>query len=63
MQNLVTGVHSGFEYKLEIVGVGYRAQVQGKNSIYHWDFSPSGICYSRGVAIETPSQTEIVIQV
>ena len=63
VQNLVTGVHSGFEYKLEIVGVGYRAQVQGKKLNLSLGFShPVEFTIPEGVAIETPSQTEIVIK-
>ncbi len=63
IQNLVTGVQSGFEYKLEIVGVGYRAQVQGKKLNLSLGFShPVEFTIPEGVAIETPSQTEIVIQ-
>ena len=62
VQNLVTGVHSGFEYKLEIV-VGYRAQVQGKKLNLSLGFShPVEFAIPEGVAIETPSQTEIVIR-
>ena len=63
VQNLVTGVHSGFEYKLEIVGVGYRAQVQGKKLNLSLGFShPVEFSIPEGVTIETPSQTEIVIK-
>ena len=63
VQNLVTGVHSGFEYKLEIVGVGYRAQVQGKKLNLSLGFShPVEFSIPDGVSIETPSQTEIVIK-
>lgn len=63
VQNLVTGVHSGFEYKLEIVGVGYRAQVQGKKLNLSLGFShPVEFPIPEGVVIETPSQTEIVIK-
>ncbi len=63
VQNLVTGVHSGFEYKLEIVGVGYRAQVQGKKLNLSLGFShPVEFAIPEGVAIETPSQTEILIK-
>ena len=63
VQNLVTGVHSGFEYKLEIVGVGYRAQIQGKKLNLSLGFShPVEFPIPEGVTIETPSQTEIVIK-
>ena len=63
VQNLVTGVHSGFEYKLEIVGVGYRAQIQGKKLNLSLGFShPVEFAIPEGVTIETPSQTEILIK-
>ena len=63
VQNLVTGVEAGFEYKLEIVGVGYRAQVQGKKLNLSLGFShPIEFSIPEGVAIETPSQTEVIVK-
>ena len=63
LQNMVTGVAEGFERKLEIVGVGYRAQMQGKKLNLSLGFShPVEFEIPDGVAIETPSQTEILIR-
>lgn len=63
LQNMVTGVADGFERKLEIVGVGYRAQVQGKKLNLSLGFShPVEFEIPEGIAIETPSQTEIVVR-
>ncbi|HEU5019412.1 MAG TPA: 50S ribosomal protein L6 [Pseudolabrys sp.] len=60
--NLVTGVSKGFEEKLEINGVGYRAAVQGKNLSLQLGFSHD-VTYAipQGVSITTPKPTEIVI--
>jgi len=63
VQNMVTGVSQGFERKLDIVGVGYRAAVQGKNLNLTLGFShPVNFPIPEGITIETPSQTEIVIK-
>jgi large subunit ribosomal protein L6 len=63
IQNIVTGVSEGFEKKLEIVGVGYRASVSGKNLNLSLGFShPVEFPIPDGVTIETPSQTEILIK-
>ncbi|GMQ96479.1 MAG: 50S ribosomal protein L6 [Gammaproteobacteria bacterium] len=62
LNNLVIGVTQGFEKKLELVGVGYRAQVQGKTLNLTLGFShPVDIPVPDGINIETPSQTEVVI--
>jgi large subunit ribosomal protein L6 len=60
--NLMTGVTKGFERKLEINGVGYRAAVQGKNLQLALGYSHD-VVYSipEGIAIVTPKPTEIVI--
>ena len=61
--NLVTGVSQGFEKKLELVGVGYRAQVQGKKLNLTLGFShPVEYEIPEGITIECPSQTEIVVK-
>ena len=61
--NMVTGVSAGFEKKLEIVGVGYRAQAQGKKLNLSLGFShPVVYQMPEGVSVETPSQTEIVLK-
>lgn len=63
IQNIVTGVSEGFERKLEIVGVGYRAAVSGKVLNLTLGFShPVEFQIPEGITIETPSQTEIVIK-
>ena len=62
LANMAQGVTEGFERKLELVGVGYRAQAQGKNLNLTLGFSHP-VVYSapEGINIETPSQTEVVI--
>jgi large subunit ribosomal protein L6 len=63
MQNIIKGVTEGYQHKLEIVGVGYRAQVQGKTLNLTLGFShPVKFDIPDGIVIETPSQTEIVIK-
>ncbi|MAJ90701.1 MAG: 50S ribosomal protein L6 [Legionellales bacterium] len=63
VQNIITGVSEGFERKLEITGVGYRAAVSGKTLNLTLGFShPVVFQIPDGVTIETPSQTEIVIK-
>lgn len=62
LANMVQGVTEGYERKLELVGVGYRAQVQGKNLNLTLGFShPVVYAAPEGINIETPSQTEVVI--
>ncbi len=62
VDNMVNGVSKGFEKKLTIVGVGYRAAVQGKNLNLTAGFShPVAYAVPEGITIETPSQTEIVV--
>jgi len=62
VNNLVLGVTDGFEKKLELVGVGYRAQAKGKVLNLSLGFShPVDYELPEGVAVVTPSQTEIVI--
>jgi len=63
LQNIVTGVTVGHERKLTIIGVGYRAQVQGKVLDLTLGFShPVKFEIPEGISIETPTQTEIVIK-
>ena len=60
--NMVTGVSSGYEKKLTIVGVGYRAQAQGNKLNLSLGFShPVIYNVAKGVTVETPSQTEIIV--
>jgi large subunit ribosomal protein L6 len=63
LQNMVTGVTAGFERKLDLVGVGYRAQAQGKKLNLTLGFShPVEYPVPDGISIETPSQTEILVK-
>ena len=60
--NLMTGVTKGFEEKLEITGVGYRAAVQGKNLQLALGYSHDVIFpIPEGIAIATPKPTEVVV--
>ena len=62
VNNMVTGVSQGFEKKLQLVGVGYRAQAQGKILNLTLGFShPVEFPVPEGITIETPSQTEVVV--
>lgn len=62
LNNMVRGVSAGFEKKLQLVGVGYRAQGKGKVLNLSLGFShPIDFPVPDGVTIDTPSQTEIVV--
>ncbi len=62
VQNMVTGVSTGFERRLELQGVGYRAQAKGKTLTLQLGFShPVEYALPEGIEAQTPSQTEIVI--
>ena len=62
VNNLMTGVTKGFEEKLEITGVGYRAAVQGKNLQLQLGYSHDVVfAIPEGIAITTPKPTEINI--
>ena len=61
--NMVTGITTGFQKKLELVGVGYRAAVQGQKLNLTLGFShPVEYPMPKGITIETPSQQEIIIK-
>jgi len=63
LANIVTGVTKGYERKLELVGVGYRAAVQGKTLNLTLGFShPVAVEMPEGITVEAPSQTEILIK-
>jgi large subunit ribosomal protein L6 len=63
VNNMVTGVSTGFERKLELVGVGYRAKAQGKKLNLTLGFShPVDHELPEGITVETPSQTEILVK-
>lgn len=62
LANMVQGVSHGFERKLELVGVGYRASIQGKDLNLSLGFShPVVFPVPEGITITTPTQTEIVV--
>jgi large subunit ribosomal protein L6 len=62
VQNMVTGVTDGFERRLELQGVGYRAQSQGNKLTLQLGFShPVVYTLPEGIEAQTPSQTEVVI--
>lgn len=61
--NTVVGVSEGFERKLELVGVGYRASVQGRElNLSLGKSHPTVFTAPEGISIETPSQTEVLIK-
>ena len=63
LNNMVTGVSAGYERKLELVGVGYRASMQGKDLNLSLGFShPILFKAPEGVTLESPSQTEIIVK-
>ncbi len=63
LQNMIIGLKDGFQKKLQIQGVGYKAQMKGKNLVLDIGFSHS-VTYTppADVTIETPSPTEILIK-
>ncbi len=63
VNNMVVGVSKGFEKKLELIGVGYRAKAGGKTLNLTLGFShPIDYALPEGVTAETPSQTEIILR-
>jgi large subunit ribosomal protein L6 len=62
LNNMVVGASEGFQKKLQLVGVGYRAQAKGNTLGLSLGFShPVDYPVPEGITIETPSQTEIVV--
>lgn len=62
LSNMVKGVSEGFQRKLELVGVGYRAAMQGKDLSLSLGFShPVVFITPEGITITTPSQTEVLV--
>ena len=60
--NMVTGVHDGFKKELEIVGIGYRAALQGKDLVLNVGYSHQVVMTPpEGITIEVPSPNSIVI--
>ena len=63
LANMVLGVTKGYERRLELLGVGFRAQVQGKNLNLTLGFShPVQYAIPEGISIDTPTVTEILIK-
>jgi len=63
LANMVTGVTKGYEKKLELVGVGYRAAVQARNLTLTLGYSHLiNFPIPEGITIETPTQTEIIVK-
>jgi large subunit ribosomal protein L6 len=62
LNNMIVGCSQGFEKRLTLIGVGYRAQAQGKKLNLSLGFShPIEYAVPEGITIETPSNTEIVV--
>lgn len=63
VNNLITGVTQGFTKKLDLIGVGYRAQVQGNQLNLTLGFShPVSFKIPEAITIETPTQTEVLVK-
>jgi large subunit ribosomal protein L6 len=63
IQNMVTGVSQGFERRLELVGIGYRAQVKGDTLLLSLGYShPVEFRAPQGITIEAPAPTEVVVK-
>jgi large subunit ribosomal protein L6 len=63
LNNMVTGVSEGYQRKLELVGVGYRAALAGKDLNLTLGFSHPVVFHApEGITIEVPAQTEILIK-
>ena len=63
VHNMVIGVTAGFEKRLQLVGVGYRAQAQGQTLSLSLGFShPIEFSVPPGIIVETPSQSEIIVK-
>lgn len=62
LANMIEGVHNGYKKELEIVGIGYRGQMKGENLVLNIGYShPVEIEPEKGVKIETPNQTSIIV--
>ena len=61
--NMVVGVTEGFQKELELIGVGYRAQLQGKKLVLNVGYShPVEFTPEEGVEIEVPSNTKVIVK-
>ncbi|XQW84663.1 50S ribosomal protein L6 [Thalassotalea piscium] len=63
INNMINGVNTGFEKRLVLNGVGYRAKAEGKNLNLALGFShPINHAIPEGITVETPSQTEVILK-
>ncbi len=63
LANMVTGVSEGFQKALELVGVGYRAQLQGKKLVLNVGYShPVEFTPGEGIEIEVPANTKVIVK-
>ncbi|ANU26788.1 50S ribosomal protein L6 [Planococcus versutus] len=63
LANMVTGVSTGFERTLELVGVGYRAQLQGEKLVLNVGYShPVEFVPENGVTVEVPANTKVIVK-
>lgn len=63
VNNMIEGVHKGFEKNLEIIGVGYRAQKQGTKAVVNAGYShPVEIEQPEGIEIDIPKNTQIIVK-
>ncbi len=63
ISNMVEGVFRGFERKLEIVGIGYRAEVQGNNVVFYLGYShPIEFALPQGISAQIEKQTSLTVQ-
>ena len=63
LNNMVVGVSTGFERKLDLVGVGYRASMQGKKLVLNVGYShPVEFTPEEGVEVEVPANTKIIVR-
>jgi len=61
--NMVEGVHNGFERKLEIIGIGYRAEAQGNNVVFYLGYShPITFALPQGISAQIDKQTLLTIK-
>ena len=62
IHNMVTGVNEGFSKKLELVGIGYRAELKGKHLVMMLGFShPTVFCPPQDITIEVPNPNSVVV--
>lgn len=61
--NMVEGVHNGFERKLDIVGIGYRAEMQGNNVVFYLGYShPIVFALPQGISAQVEKQTALTVK-